>query len=92
MALLAALFAVKDVEAYLDYHQGNRELARKHGCASDRVCVDVQDPRTVFLLMEFPTAEAAQAYVDDAIRSGALERSTLEGIPRIDIYEDAPRR
>jgi quinol monooxygenase YgiN len=91
VALMVAIFAVHDVEAYRRYHQASEALRREHGCVGTRVSQDLEDPNTVVVLHDFPTAAQAIAYLDAAVAEGGVERSSLDGIPRVEIYDEPVR-
>jgi quinol monooxygenase YgiN len=91
VALMVAIFAVQDVQTYRSYHQANEALRREHGCLGVRISQDVEDPKMVVLLLDFPSASQANAYLDAAIRRGAVEGSTLQGLPRVEVYDQPVR-
>ena len=43
----------------------------------------------IVVLLDFSTVAQAQAYLDAALEQGAVESSTMDGVPRIEIYGDA---
>jgi quinol monooxygenase YgiN len=89
MALLVAHFSVRDVDEFRRFHAANDTLRRDHGCLGARVAQDVQDPAIIVVLLDFSTVAQAQAYLDAALARGAVESSTMDGVPRIEIYGDA---
>jgi hypothetical protein len=88
MPLLTAQFWVEDVEAFLKLHRENDGLRRRYGCTSARALRSVEDPDMILVLLEFPTVEGAQAYLSSAVGQGSLERATVSGIPRFEMFED----
>ena len=88
MALLTAEFWVDDVEAFLRLHQDNEGLRREYGCTSARPFRSEDDPDMILVILEFPPVEAGRAYLAAAVEQGSLQRATVTGIPRFEMFED----
>jgi hypothetical protein len=80
MTLLTAQLTVEDVEAFLEIHRANDVLRREYRCTSARALRSAHDPHVVLVLLEFPTAQVARAYVSAAIQEGGLDRATVSGL------------
>jgi len=89
VAVIVALFSVQDPEAFRAFHLDNEESRQRFGCTAARVYRDRRDPNMLLTVLEFPSAAVGERYVESVVEAGGVEAATLEGIPRIEIYEDA---
>jgi hypothetical protein len=87
MALLTAQFWVDDVEAFLKLHRENEGLRRRYGCTDATSFRSVDDPDMILVLFDFPTVESGRAYLASAVGQGGLERATVSGVPRFEMFE-----
>jgi len=88
---MVAIFSVQDVGEFRAYHPSTEDLRREHGRLQATVSQEVEDPNTIVLLLDFPTTAQATAYLEAAIAEGGVERSILDGLPRVEIYDEPVR-
>lgn len=60
----------------------------KGGAAFHRVNRNVDSVNNVTVVAGFPTEESARAFVGDSALRDAMQRAGVQGVPRIELYEE----
>jgi len=92
MTTLVVRHHVRDYDAWkpvFDEHESER---RKHGATGHRVYTMAGDRNDVVIAMDFPSADAAQAFTADPSLRDAMERAGVEGEPQIMVGEQVEQR
>jgi uncharacterized protein (DUF1330 family) len=89
MATVIVRHRVEDYEKWrpvFDEHGANR---KEHGCTSETVLRDAEEPNEVAIVMAFPTLDDAHAFGADPSLPDAMGRGGVIGAPRVEFYEEA---
>ena len=92
MITLVVHHRVRDYDAWkpvFDEHEGVR---RSHGEIEHRIYRDIHDPNRVVVHNDFPSEDAAKAFMEDPSLKEAMERAGVEGEPGIGWIERAERK
>ena len=91
MAVLVAEYKVKNLEGFMAVFEEFHTTRLEHGALGHRVLRAVGDPTIVNVLIEFPSAAAVRAFVEDPRRADALTRAGV--VERADeLMEDVETR
>lgn len=74
---------VEDYDAWRPLFDGHGTVRREHECSSERVYRAVDDPNHIAVVMEYPTAEAAEGLLADPSLSEAMSRGGVIGAPTV---------
>lgn len=69
-----------------DEHKSTREA---HGCTSERVYQDADNPNQVAVVMEWPSRQAAEGFMGDPSLAEAMKRGGVLGPPTVTFGEEA---
>jgi quinol monooxygenase YgiN len=83
---------VADVEAWQHVFDEHGTARRSHGCTAEEVFLDAGNPNDVTIVMTYPSATAAQAFLDDPSLKEAMGRAGVQSAPDIRILEPAAAR
>ena len=92
MVILVVHHRVADYDAWKSAFDDHEPVRRGHGEIEHRVYRDLNDPNRVVVHNDFPTREAAQAFLDDPSLREAMSRAGVEGEPGISFIELAERK
>jgi quinol monooxygenase YgiN len=83
---------VADYDAWKPVFDEHEPVRRSHGEIEHRIYRDIQDPNRVVVHNDFPSAEAARAFLEDPTLKDAMARAGVEGEPGISFMERAERK
>lgn len=89
MALTVVLHRVKDYQAWRKAYDEFAPGQKAGGVTSESVYHAKEDPNSVLVLHYYPSMEAAEAFVASPALRDAMQRAGVEGIPRIEFFEEA---
>ena len=87
-AILAIRHHVSDYAAWRKVYDEVEPLRAQHGCTAQRVMQLPDDGNELFVIHDFPTADQAGSFAHDPALREAMDRSGVEGAPRIEIFTD----
>jgi quinol monooxygenase YgiN len=79
-----------DYEAWRPVFDEHASARKDHGCLSERVYRDADDPNQVAVIMEWSSQAAAEGFMADASLRDAMERGGVVGPPTVTFGESAP--
>ena len=82
---------VKDYATWREMYDGFVGLELAGVGTSQGVYRAADDPNNVLVIHRFASAADADLFVGAAYLRDVMERAGVEGQPRIELYEDAPR-
>ena len=88
-AILAVRHNVADYAAWRKVYDEVEPLRAQYGCTAQRVLRLTDDVNDLFITHDFPSAEQAGGFAADPALREAMERSGVQGMPRIEIFADA---
>lgn len=92
MVTLVVHHSVRDYDAWkavFDEHEGVR---RSHSAIEHRVYRDIHDRNRVVVHNDFPSEEAARAFLEDPSLKEAMSRAGVVGEPGMSFIERAERK
>jgi quinol monooxygenase YgiN len=87
MVILVVHHRVADYDAWKLVFDEHEPVRRGHGEIEHRVYRDIHDPNRVVVHNDFPSEEAAQAFLEDPTLREAMARAGVEGEPGIGFIE-----
>jgi len=87
-ATLAIRHHVSDYAAWRKVYDEVEPLRARHGCTAQRVMQLPDDGNELLITHDFPTAGQAGSFARDPALREAMDRSGVEGAPRIEIFTD----
>ena len=87
MVILVVHHRVADYDAWKPVFDEHESVRRDHGEIEHRVYRDINDPNRIIVHNDFPSAEAAQAFLDDPSLKEAMARAGVEGEPGVSFIE-----
>ena len=92
MVILVVHHRVADFDAWKQVFDEHEPVRRGHGETEHRVYRELNDPNRVVVHNDFPSREAAQAFLDDPSLREVMARAGVEGEPGISLIELAERK
>ena len=92
MITLVVHHRVRDYDAWKPVFDEHESVRRGHGEIEHRVYRDIHDANRVVVHNDFPSEEAARAFMEDPSLREAMERAGVEGEPGISFIECAERK
>jgi hypothetical protein len=89
MATLVVLHRVKDYAAWRAVYDSVGPLQRAGGVTAESVYQSKDEPNSVLILHTFATMAEAEAFVAQPELRAAMEKGGVEGMPRIEFFEEA---
>ena len=83
MVTLVVRHHVRDYDAWKPIFDEHESVRRKHGSTGHRLLRLAEDRNDVVVALDFPTAEAAQAFGQDPSLPEAMERGGVDSEPEI---------
>jgi hypothetical protein len=87
-ATLAVRHHVRDYSAWRKVYDEVEQLRLQYGCTSKHVMRLPDDANEIFVTHEFPSLEQASGFAGDPALREAMDRSGVDGMPRIEIFTD----
>jgi quinol monooxygenase YgiN len=92
MVILVVHHRVRDYDAWKLVFDEHEIVRRSHGEIEHRVYRDLNDPNRVIVHNDFPSEEAARAFLEDPSLQEAMQRAGVEGEPGVSFIERAERK
>jgi quinol monooxygenase YgiN len=92
MVILVVHHRVADYDAWKRVFDEHEQVRRSHGEVEHRVYRDLNDANRVVVHNDFPSREAAQAFLDDPSLPEVMGRAGVEGEPGISFIERVERK
>jgi len=92
MVILVVHHRVADFDAWKSVFDEHEPVRRSHGELEHRIYRDLNDANRVVVHNDFPTREAAQAFLDDPSLREVMGRAGVEGEPGISFIESVERK
>lgn len=89
MAMIVVLHRVGDYEAWRKVYDDVGPMQKAGGVIAESVYRAKDDPRNVLVLHSFATMAEAEKFVASAELRAAMDRAGVEGVPRIEFFEEA---
>jgi quinol monooxygenase YgiN len=83
---------VADYDAWKRVFDEHEPVRRSHGEIEHRIYRDIHDPNRVVVHSDFPSEDAAHAFVEDPSLKDVMARAGVEGEPGISFMEKAERK
>jgi hypothetical protein len=91
MAIAVIRHRVRDYDAWRKVYDGAGDLQKAAGVTEESVYQSKDDPNDVLVLHMFRTVDEAERFMDRPELREAIQSSGVEGMPRVEIFEDAKR-
>jgi quinol monooxygenase YgiN len=92
MVTLVVHHWVKDFATWKPVFDEHEDVRRGHGEIEHRIYQDIHNPNRVVIHNDFPSEEAARAFMTDPSLPDAMERGGVEGEPGIGLSERAEQK
>jgi quinol monooxygenase YgiN len=92
MVTLIVWHKVRDYDAWKTVFDGHEDVRRSHGETEHRVYRNLREPNTVIVHNDFPSEDAARAFMADPSLPAAMERAGVDGEPWLGLSELAERK
>lgn len=89
MTIAVVKHRVHDYNSWRKVYEEAAPLQRENGVTSEHVYRSKDDPNELLVLHNFASMPEAESFFANPELKGAMERSGIEGTPRIELYEDA---
>lgn len=89
MALSVVLHRVRDYDAWRQVYDSVADMQKAGGVTREAVYRLSGDPNNVLVLHWFDSMEAAESFFNSPELQGAMQRAGVEGMPRIELYDEA---
>ncbi len=86
--VLIVRHTVQEFEPWKRVFEEHEPIRRKHGCTGHLLYTSETDPRDVTVITQFPSRDAAQAFMDDPSRAEAMARAGVVGQPTIEMLHE----
>ena len=90
MAMAVILHRVKDYDAWRRVYDEVEPMQKAGGVIAESVYQSQAHPNNVLVLHSFKTMAEAQAFFESQDIRSAMQRAGVEGVPRIEFFEEAP--
>ena len=87
MVTLVVHHWVKDFATWKPVFDEHEDVRRSHGELEHRIYQDIHNPNRIVIHNDFPSEEAARAFMTDPSLPAAMERGGVEGEPGIGLSE-----
>jgi quinol monooxygenase YgiN len=88
MTTMIVRHRVADFDTWKPAYDDHEASRREHGCQSAAVLRDPADGNDVTIVMTYPSAAAAQAFLDDPSLAEAMSRAGVTGPPEIRLLDE----
>ena len=92
MVILVVHHRVADYDAWKAVFDEHEPVRRSHGEIEHRVYRDLKDPNRVVVHNDFPSADAAQGFLEDPSLREVMSRAGVEGEPGVSFIERVDRK
>jgi hypothetical protein len=80
---------VADWDTWKRGFEAHRDVQERHGATGYLIYRRQDDPAVVAVLMQFPSREALEGFMNDASLADSMERAGVVGVPQIRTYTEA---
>jgi hypothetical protein len=80
---------VRDYDSWKQVFDEHETVRRQHGSTGHLLYRGTDDPNLVTLVVQFPSRESVNAFLDDPTLGPAMERGGVESEPRITFAHEA---
>jgi hypothetical protein len=91
MAIAVIRHRVRDYETWRKVYDSAGELQKSAGVTQESVYQSKDDPNDVLVLHMFNTVDEAEQFMGRPELRDAIQSSGVEGVPRVEIFEEAKR-
>jgi hypothetical protein len=91
MAIAVIRHRVRDYETWRKVYDSAGELQKSAGVTEESVYQSKDDPNDVLVLHMFNTVDEAARFMERPELREAIQSSGVEGVPRVEIFEEAKR-
>ncbi len=92
MVTLVVHHWVKDFATWKPVFDEHEDVRRSHGELEHRIYQDIQNPNRVVIHNDFPSEDAARAFMTDPSLPDAMQRGGVEGEPGIGLTERSEQK
>lgn len=89
MAMTVVLHRVRDYRAWREVYDGFAAFQKANGVTAESVYRAKDDPNNILVLHSYDSMAAAEAFVANPALREAMQRGGVEGMPRIEFFEEA---
>ena len=90
MTLAVVLHRVRDYRAWRQVYDDVAPMQKAGGVTAESVYQAKDDPNNVLVLHSFATRAQAETFIASPDLREAMGRAGVEGMPRIELFEEAP--
>lgn len=90
MIIVVVQHDASDYDAWRPVFDEHGPARQAHGCMSERVYRDADNPNSIIIVMEWPSKEAAEGFMADPSLAEAMARGGVLGPPTVTIGERTP--
>jgi heme-degrading monooxygenase HmoA len=87
MVTIVVRHHVRDYDAWKPVFDDHEAVRRQHGSTGHRLLRLAEDPNEIVIALDFPSAEAAQAFSQDPSLREAMDRGGVDREPEIMVGE-----
>jgi hypothetical protein len=80
---------VADWDAWKLAFEAHSDMQQRHGATGHLIYRRVDDPLVVTVLMQFPSRDALEGFMNDPSLAQAMESAGVVGVPQIRTYTEA---
>jgi heme-degrading monooxygenase HmoA len=92
MAKVIVQHRVTDYDHWYAVFTEHEQVRRSHGARSHTINRSVADPNTLVVVIDFASAEGAQAFAQDPSLKDAMARAGVDGAPQVWIANESETR
>jgi quinol monooxygenase YgiN len=87
--ILVIQHKVRDFDAWKPVFDEQEPVRRTHGCSGQFVLRDSDEPSDLTVLLQFPSRQAAEAFLAEPSMEQALQKGGVESAPRLTWVKEA---
>jgi hypothetical protein len=80
---------VADYDTWKRGFEAHRDVQARHGATGYLIYRRQDDPAVVAVLVQFPTSEALEGFMNDPSLADSMESAGVVGVPQIRTYAEA---
>jgi quinol monooxygenase YgiN len=86
--ILMVKHMVREFEPWKSVFEEHEPVRRQYGCTGHLLYTGIDNPREVTIVMQYPSADAAQAFLEDPSLGDAMARAGVEGRPTFSLMHE----